>query len=372
MRQTPENRSMPVAEWPAFDRERWFAATTHRNIFDRDCNIPSEWSPDTRKGYAHGYGQWLNWLHREDPFVLSTRPAERASLERLKAYHEALRARSLADYTIAGRIRSLAQALVAIESDHDWAWIERAADRLHGQARHKKNIREILQPASDVLDLGLSLMGDGGQGDGVLAAGGYGSVRYRDGLIIAFLILCPLRRRNLASLALGQGLERQGDAWRVRIPAEETKTRREIYWRWPILLDDALNHYFTVHRPALLGRCAHDPYCTEALWISRQGGQMSSQAIYEMVCARTEAAFGRAIYPHAFRHIAATTIATLAPEQTDLVMDVLSHVSTRSSDKHYNLARMLGAGERMNATRFKTRRALRNNRWSDPAGYAVP
>jgi integrase len=247
MRQTPENRSMPVAEWPDFDRERWIAATAHRNIFDSDCNSPSQWSGDTRKGYAHGYGQWLNWLHREDPFVLFARPAERASLDRLKAYHQALTARSLADFTVAGRIRSIGQALVAIEPDHDWAWIERAADRLHGRARHKKDIREILQPASEVLDLGFSLMEEEGQGDGASTAGGYGSVRYRDGLMIALLILCPLRRRNLASLALGHGLERQGDVWRVRIPAEETKTRREIYWRWPVLLDDALDHYLTVH-----------------------------------------------------------------------------------------------------------------------------
>lgn len=369
MKQTPENRAMPVAAWPDIDRECWMTATAPRDVFDEARGIPSEWSETTRAGVAQGYGQWLNWLLQNDPSCLSSPPAGRLSKDRLRAYHDALNTQGLADYTIAGRVRTVANALVAIEPAHDWTWIERAADRLHSTAEPKKNIREILQPASEVLDLGISLM-EGATGEGhALIAGGYNSVRYRDGLIIAFLILCPLRRSNLASLALGHSLKKRGDGWHVQIPGEETKTGREIVCRWPELLDDALEQYLAVHRPTLLGRRASDPACTDALWISRQSRKMSSGAIYETVCDRTEAAFGRAIYPHAFRHIAATTIATLAPEHTDLIMNVLGHVSSRSADKYYNKVRMIGAAERMNATRAKMRRDLIHNRWSEPTGY---
>ncbi|RYG57552.1 MAG: site-specific integrase [Alphaproteobacteria bacterium] len=365
MRQTPANRSIPLWHWPTVDRERWLGAIQPSSIFDLKEGDLSQLAPITIEGIAHGYGQWLNWLHQEEPSLLLLRPADRATIERLRAYHSAMIGRGLADYTMASRIRSIAGALGAIEPGHDWSIIQLAADRVHREAKPKKAIGKILQPAADVLDFGFSLMESAIPGMNDLDAGGYGSLRFRDGLLIAFLILCPLRRRNLASLALGKGLEKQGGHWQIRIPGEETKSGREIYCRWPSLLDEALDEYLAVHRPALLARYPVRGPATEALWISRLGGKMTSHAIYETVCRRTEVEFGTAIYPHAFRHIAATTIATLAPEQTDLIMTILGHVSMRSSYKYYNKARTLGAAERMNGTRAKVRRALQNTWWPE-------
>lgn len=366
MKQTRENRSIPLRQWPTFDRERWTEAIHPRSIFDLKANDVSELAPITIKGIAHGYGQWLNWLHQEQPSLLMLSPGDRATIDLLRAYHSAMIGQGLADYTMAGRIRSIAGALGAIEPDHDWSIIQLAADRVHREAKPQKEIRKILQPAAEVLDFGFSLMESAVPGTKELDAGGYGSLRFRDGLMIAFLILCPLRRRNLAFLALGNGLEKKGGHWQIRIPGEETKSGREIYCRWPGLLDEALDEYLAVHRPALLARYPVRGPATEALWVSRLGGAMTSHAIYEAVCRRTEVEFGTPIYPHAFRHIAATTIATLAPEQTDLIMTILGHVSMRSSYKHYNKARMVGAAERMNTTRAKVRRASENTRWSEP------
>ena len=359
MKQTPENRSIQPRHWPTVDRERWIEAIQPSSIFDAKEGDLSELAPITIKGIAHGYGQWLNWLHHEEPSLLMLRPGDRASIDRFRAYHSAMIRQGLADFTVAGRIRSVAGALEAIEPDHDWSFIQLAADRVHRAAKPKKEIRRILQPGAKVLDFGFSLMESAIPKGKGLDAGGYSSLRFRDGLMIAFLILCPLRRRNLASLALGNGLERKGSHWQIRIPGEETKSGREIYCRWPSLLDEALDEYLTVHRPALLARYPVRGPATEALWVSRLGGKMSSHAIYETVCRRTEVEFGTAIYPHAFRHIAATTIATLAPEQTDLIMTILGHVSIRTSEKYYNKAKMLGAAQRMNEARAQARRALR-------------
>lgn len=357
MKQTPENRSIPLRDWPTVDRERWIEANQPSSIFDLREGDLSELAPITIQGIAHGYGQWLNWLHQQEPSLLMLRPGDRASIDRLRAYHSAMISQGLADFTVSGRIRSVAGALEAIEPDHDWSFIRLAADRIHREAKPKKNIRKILQPAAEVLDFGFSLMESAipkGKGQ---EAGGYSSLRFRDGLMIAFLILCPLRRRNLASLALGKGLERKGGHWQIRIPGEETKSGREIYCRWPSMLDEALDEYLTVHRPALLARYPLRGPATEALWVSRLGGKMTSQAIYETVCRRTEVEFGTAVYPHAFRHIAATTIATLAPEQTDLIMTILGHVSIRTSEKSYNKARSLEAAKRVNENRARARRA---------------
>lgn len=356
MKQTPENRSIPLRQWPTFDRERWTEAIHPRSIFDLKANDVSELAPITIKGIAHGYGQWLNWLHQEQPSLLMLSPGDRATIDLLRAYHSAMIGQGLADYTMAGRIRSIAGALGAIEPDHDWSIIQLAADRVHREAKPKKEIRKILQPAAEVLDFGFSLMESAVPERKGLDAGGYGSLRFRDGLLIAFLILCPLRRHNLASLALGGGLEKNGDHWQIRIPGEETKSGREIYCRWPSLLDKALDEYLAVHRPALLARYPVRGPATEALWVSRLGGKMTSHAIYETVCRRTEVEFGTAIYPHAFRHIAATTIATIAPEQTDLIMTILGHVSIRTSEKHYNKARSMEAAKRVNDNRARARR----------------
>lgn len=357
MRQTPENRSTPLRQWPAVDRERWTEAMHPRSIFDAAANDVSELAPITLSGLQHGYGQWLNWLHQQDPSLLTLSPGDRAGIERLRAYHCALMEQELADFTVAGRIRSIAGVLRAIEPDNDWSLIQSAADRIHREAKPKKDIRKILQPAAAVLDFGFSLMESATpKGDG-LDAGGYSSLRFRDGLIIAFLILCPLRRRNLASLDFGNGLERKGDHWQIRIPGEETKSGREVYCRWPSLLDEALEEYLTVHRPALLAGYRVRGPSTEALWISRLGRKMTSHAIYETVCRRTKIEFGTAIHPHAFRHMAATTIATLVPEQTDLIMTILGHVSIRTSEKYYNKARSLEAAKRVNDNRARARRA---------------
>lgn len=357
MKQTPENRSVPLRQWPTFDRERWTEGIQPRSIFDLKADDVSELGPVTLKGLEHGYGQWLNWLHQEEPSLFMLRPGDRASIDRLRAYHAAMKRQKLADFTVAGRIRSIAGALGAIEPDHDWSIIQLAADRIHRQAKPKKDIRKILQPAAEVLDFGFSLMESAvPQGHG-LDAGGYSSLRFRDGLMIAFLILCPLRRHNLASLALGDGLEKKGDHWQIRIPGQETKTGREIYCRWPSQLDEALDEYLTVHRPALLARYRVRGPATQALWVSRLGGKMTCHAIYETVCRRTEVEFGTAIYPHAFRHIAATMIATLTPEQTDLIMTILGHVSIRTSEKHYNKARSMEAAQRVNENRARARRA---------------
>jgi integrase len=362
MKQTPENRSLPLWQWPTFDRERWTQAIQGRDIFDLRSNALSELAPATIEGIALGYGHWLNWLGREEPYLLMLRPGDRATIDVLRVYHSAMRKQGLADYTIAGRIRSIARALGAIEPDNDWSILRLAADRVHREAKPQKEIRNILRPAAEVLDLGFALMEDAVTGAHGPDAGGYGSLRFRDGLMIALLIFCPLRRRNLASLAIGNGLERQGDHWQIRIPGEETKSGREIFCRWPGQLDVALAEYLTVHRPALLVRYAVRGPATEALWISRHGRKMSSQAIYETVCRRTEVEFGTAIHPHAFRHIAATTIATSAPEQIDLIMTILGHSSIRTSEKYYNKARALEAALRVNQNRARERRA------SHPAG----
>jgi hypothetical protein len=54
----------------------------------------------------------------------------------------------------------------------------------------------------------------------------YVATRYRDGLIIALLIACPMRLKNLTGLVICQHLVFDGRAYSLKLTAAETKTGR--------------------------------------------------------------------------------------------------------------------------------------------------
>ena len=64
-----------------------------------------------------------------------------------------------------------------------------------------------------------------------------------------------------------------------------------------------------------------------------------SDAIYDLVCRRTHAAFGREISPHLFRSIAVTTIARDAPNKIGVARDLLGVLSKNLSDNRYAASR---------------------------------
>jgi len=49
------------------------------------------------------------------------------------------------------------------------------------------------------------------------------ALRYRDGLVVAFLAFVPIRRKNLTALEIGRHLVREGDRWFVVIPRASCK-----------------------------------------------------------------------------------------------------------------------------------------------------
>lgn len=348
MKQTPENRCIPVQEWPDVDRLAWLNATAPTNPFDETVGFARRWALATRKSIETAYGFWLTFLARQGRLNPASRPSDRISRSEVSAYLQAMKDRRLADYTVAGRIRSLGLMLHAIEPDHDWEWITRAGDRLHGKAMPKKDQRALMRPSHEMLGLAFCLM-QSEEGED-LKGGSYWSLRYRDGLMIAFLTLCPLRRKNLSSLEIGRHVQQRGQDWMIVIPEDETKTGTFTTCAWPKVLIEPLNVYLGIHRDTLLGCGAGPKSDTQALWVSRQGKPLTAQGVYEAVCKRTEAAFGIANFPHSFRGIAATTIATYAPGDATAIMDLLGHRTMRPSERYYNRAETLSAGERVQAT----------------------
>jgi site-specific recombinase XerD len=73
----------------------------------------------------------------------------------------------------------------------------------------------------------------------------------------------------------------------------------------------------------------------QAVWASAKGGALKEGAIYDLICARTKAAFGRATNPHMFRDAAATSLSINAPENALAAADLLGHNSLTHTQKHY-------------------------------------
>ncbi|MEM9964145.1 MAG: hypothetical protein AAGC58_02225 [Asticcacaulis sp.] len=65
--------------------------------------------------------------------------------------------------------------------------------------------------------------------------------------------------------------------------------------------------------------------------------------------------------PHAFRHIAATSIATYAPEHVGIIRDILGHTTLQMAERHYNRASAVDVS-------IKLQRVLRELRQEDAGG----
>jgi integrase len=155
---------------------------------------------------------------------------------------------------------------------------------------------------------------------------------YRDGLMIAFLALCPVRLDNLANMQIGKHLRFEGALVRVAFAAQEMKGGRPLEFDWPDELRPALDFYLKRVHPVL-----HDSQIGAPLWPSlhRCKRQMGASGIYTRIMQVTAKHLGRSINPHMFRDAAATFIAETTPERALLAAGVLQHRNFQITRNHY-------------------------------------
>ena len=162
----------------------------------------------------------------------------------------------------------------------------------------------------------------------------------RDGLIIAFLALDPVRRRNLADLVLGRTLLRHTSGWLIAFTADDTKTHTVHEVPLPDTLVVPLEAYLEVWRPILEARTGRwIKSVGGALWVSKDRSPMTQMALYDRIRARTKAKWGKAINPHLFRDAAATTLSIVDPGHVRIAASVLGHRSFGTTEKYYNQAK---------------------------------
>jgi integrase/recombinase XerC len=172
-------------------------------------------------------------------------------------------------------------------------------------------------------------------------------------MILGVLAHRPLRRRNIASLALGVHLTQDAGKWYCIIPHTETKDGRSIEFALP--QDEGfaacLSYYLQVVRQKLR---KHYPIDQDALhtlsgplWVSTRGRILTDHALYYAVTRISDELLGKPLYPHLLRDCAASAMSSDAPEYILAASRILGHSSLNTTLSHYEQSSMLAAGARL-------------------------
>ena len=356
-------RRLPIADWPARDRELWSKALEPGGLFGGG-GAGAHWSAASRVVVACVHNAWLSWLAAKDLLDPNMRPADRVTSERVAAYIAEMQTER-APYTVLGRVQGLHDALRVMAPESNWKWLAQLRRSLKAQAHPTRDKLSRLKQPEELIALGERLM------DEAEAArrSATRAVRYRDGLLIALLAYRPVRRKNLAMMRLGRHLMKVGGSWQILFAAEETKTHVPYEAVLPSALAPRLERYLDAHRPVLLRGEPADrnpdapPIHPEldAVWVSEDGIQLSYEAVAFQIVFRTRREFGRGLSPHMFRDCAATAVAIDNPKHIGDASLVLGHAGHRTTEKHYNHARSLEPSRRHAAMLASLRESLKAN-----------
>lgn len=330
------SRILPLETWPAADRKMWAYLTRQASPFD-DPGPLTHLAEATRGMSRVAYGKWLSWIAQTDPAALDLPPDTRSAPERFLGW-----LRSNAHLTPATQHSYAANALRTLYSafpGQDWSghWqavksLERAKRRFVG---HRKDGRIL--DSGVVLQRALKLAEDSGSERHALRR----ALQQRNGCLLAFLALIPLRRRALTGLRLGQSFLRTDGGFWVEIPAELSKNTTQWSTQVPDCLIPVLNRYLEDTRLWLLAR---SDMSTDLLWITKDGKPLTDTALSTLIRHQTRSLFGIELSPHLFRDMAATTLARHSPADARLIRPLLAHASHQTAERHYNHAKGIEVG----------------------------
>lgn len=318
--------SLKIDDWPAIDRQLWLEARTPLR-FDRRSRLAGRWSQRRCRIVCQGYGQWLAFLARTGSLDPAALPEARVTPERIKAFVEELQAR-VSPWSVTIMVQAVYRMLVVLAPDNDWHWLAAVVSNLKRIAEPSRDKRSHMVDPHQLYTLGIDLMV---RARHLAAKGSYhAGTTGRDGLMIALLIACPIRIANMTMIEIGRHLVAGGKAYQLKFSPEETKTGREIETELPAALTPWVDDYLRHYRVQLIAR--GKGYPTRRLWISRWGTPMIEHAVRDQIRKRTSEAFGRHVWPHLFRAIAATGMIDLAPELAGVLPVFLATVIATPAD----------------------------------------
>jgi len=336
------------AQWPAVDQLRYREAREARSFLDAP-NPASKWSAARCRNVEQGYGQWLSFLTRNGWLDAGVPPETRVAPDRVRLFLIQLQDR-VASCSVEMIFEGFARMIMAIAPGQDWNWLRTVIRNLKAIARPEKDKRAHMVDARQLLSLGVDLM------DRALEMGDryHAATCMRDGLLIAVLACCPVRIANLTAIEIGRHLLFDGDRYLLFFAEEETKTSHPYRAELPQSLAPYIDVWLRDHRRRLLMRGGGPK--TDRLWIDRWGEPMGDAPIRAQIEKRTKDAFGRHIWPHLARSIAASSFVDHDPDMVALVPDLLGHADHQTAHKYYILADGARAHEAVQSA-FEARRA---------------
>lgn len=336
-------------DWPAEDQQAWRLALSEGDIFD-DGGVFSRWTSGTETLHRQNYGAWLSYILRKHPSLIDSSIGDRVTSATLKGFIEDAQtrettrcdpstkerkgARPLRLRTVAELMKSLFAVLRGLAPERDWREIGSVANKLFMRSNPYQLKPPVPVTAQQLFRWALQRLGqlekreEEEEMDPLERA-----TAFRQALMVGVLIAAPVRVRAITAMTVAGHLDRTSDRVWLRFSAKDMKDNVARSIPLPTALSGPMEHYIQAARPILLQSKPSD-----MLWISRRGNPLSIDSFTSGLALLTKREFGITLRPHAFRHIAATSIAEYDPEHVGIIRDVLGHASLRMAEKHYNRA----------------------------------
>ncbi|MGE3246107.1 MAG: site-specific integrase [Beijerinckiaceae bacterium] len=339
--------SLPPDEWPPADRLAWEAAC-RPGIRLRAGGRAAHLKQVSQADLARHYGRFLDHLVRTGKFDSDRQTAALVTERNIDTYLAELKGR-VSSVTQERSIDKVRQFAAFVAPEADWRWLSDLARDLALAARPRPRFAGAVDTAL-LVEAGLTLV-EQAQISG--ASGLERACMARNGLMVALLAVCPIRLKNFSCLAIGKTLVQSGDIWWIVLSAGDTKAGRADERPVPDYLGDAIRLYIERFRPLLLeqplySRCADGETETShsgPLWISSNTGlPLSYAGVGRIIADTTLQTVGHALGPHMFRVCAASTAAFYPAGNPNMASALLQHTDARVTEKHYNRARSVDAG----------------------------
>ena len=288
----------------------------------------------TVDNYVRRYGMYLDHLQRAGDLKSEAGPAAQVIPELVGRYVAELESR-VRSVTVWNYIYHLRRAAELLAPNLDFGWLRNIeSDIAFTMQPRPKFGRFVL--SDRLLEAGLALIVEA---ENAACTELQRAKRVRNGLMVAFLALCPIRAKNFVELNIGTTFRRIDDAWWVVLPPESTKARKGFEQRIPQLLIPYFDTYLERYRPLLM-RAKR----TNALWISSTLGRpMLATNIPTLLSKITRETVGVNVSTHLFRTAAASTAAAYLGDLPYVGSAILGHRDLRIAENQYNRTSSLRA-----------------------------
>jgi integrase len=331
-----KTRSLPLHLWPETDRNAWKVACQPATRL-KPGGTAGHLRPPTREAHAEQYAYFLGFLKRNGLLESDGLAAANVTSAKVEAYLAELKTR-VSSMTVHAWICRLRRAAKYMAPARNLTWLAEIGKDLALVARPRSKFDRLVL-TKFLVQAGLTLIEEAERCRNITKLAR--AYRVRNGLMVALLAFCPIRRKNFAALEIGRSFVKIRGKWWIVLAASETKEKRADERPVDELLTSVIDRYIGEYRPVLT---RDDPIA--ALWPSaNDGAPITAKAAARVISKTTLSRVGVRVSPHLFRTSAASSAAVHAGQNHHLASAILHHTHPSLTIEHYNRASCMSAAE---------------------------